>query len=142
MVFNRTMRRTARWLVPLMALMMVIYIGICMASNKIIAEVFELEKPIGFASIPVDSIIQKYIPNGTEKNLAKKILIKQGFKVFEKKKLPPLDSCNECDEMVLSARYDHRPFFSIFYDYGITIQIGFRLGRVAVINASFVKNVY
>lgn len=113
-----------------------------LAADDLIDEVFALPKPERFKARPIDDIVKKYIPDGVNRDQARQVLLTQGFKVFDRTLEEAPSDCQDCDELFIGARYDHRPMFSLIYDYGIVVRIGFRKNTAVSVHGWFVKNAY
>jgi hypothetical protein len=116
--------------------------GHAMAAGKLVEEVLALDKPERFRPRQIDDIAKRYVALGISKDIAKKILTGEGFKISEEGLKKPLEDCLDCDGAVLVARYDHKPALSLVYDFGVVIEVGFRGGSVAVVHGWYVKSAY
>jgi hypothetical protein len=109
-------------------------------TGKMIKEVRMLPYPEPAKPTNIDNIVKKYIPIGISRKEAKDILVAEGFNIFEQNKA--IDNCADCDTFRVIASYEHIPLFMYVYDYAIVVHVGFRNGRVAILQGLYFRGVF
>ncbi|MBL8497387.1 hypothetical protein ABF87_14490 [Nitrosomonas sp. JL21] len=108
--------------------------------SPLVREIAQLEPPVRFLDeVRFDSLVQKYIPLGIEKEHAIRQLESYGFDIIKSDEVPRLLECEQCDKEYVYASYQFKNIY-IIPSYLVSIQMGFQNGRVSIIAAVLFHN--
>jgi hypothetical protein len=129
---------------PLFPIVLVIVLflqGCAVAQDKLIEEIISSAKPERFRPLDVTSIVLRYVPLGKERQAVISELTTQGFEVKEAEQ--KLEGCADCESLVVLGSYTKKATIPILpYESFISLRIGFKQGKAAVVSAWHAKNAY
>jgi len=111
------------------------------AQDKLIEEIISSAKPERFRPLDVTSIVLRCVPLGKERQAVISELTTQGFEVKEAEQ--KLEGCADCESLVVLGSYTKKATIPILpYESFISLRIGFKQGKAAVVSAWHAKNAY
>lgn len=115
--------------------------GCAMAKGDLITKILDSSKPERFKPLDISSVVVRYIPLGTEKQVAIHELRQQGFEVKEVEQ--KLNGCIGCESQVVLGSYTQKAIIPFLpYKSFISIGLGFKQGKVTFVSAWHTKNAY
>lgn len=115
--------------------------GYAMAQGKLIEEILSSAKPERFKPLDVTSIALRHVPLGKERQAVISELTAQGFEVKQAEQR--IEGCADCEPLVVLGGYTKKAAIPILpYESFISLRVGFREGKAAVVSAWHTKNAY